>query len=389
MRGNKLKMLTDSNMRLAIYIPSLRGGGAERVMVILANGFAERGYEVDLVLAKAEGPYLKEVADTVRVVDLKSTRVLTSLPGLVRYLRSVRPLALLSAMGHANVVAVVAKVLARVPTRVVVSERNNFSVSKKHARSHRANAMGRLILMRWAYRRAAGVIAISGGVADDLSVQLEIPRDNIKVVYNPLDIERAQVLSRLEPTRIFSDGNGHKLILGIGRLVEQKGFIHLIRAFAQVRSGSSVKLCILGEGPLRESLKAEVERLGLINEIVLPGFVGNPFAVMRQANLFVLSSGWEGFGNVLVEAMACGTPVVSTACPSGPDEILEQGRWGRLVPVGDVDALAAAMAATLDENEHPDVATRAGEFSVDRAVEGYLEVMLMGSKEWQPQMSGS
>jgi glycosyltransferase involved in cell wall biosynthesis len=218
-------------------------------------------------------------------------------------------------------------------------------------------------------------------VADDLSIQLEISRDNIKVVYNPLDIDRAQVLSRLEPTRIFSDGNGHKLILGIGRLVEQKGFIHLIRAFAQVRSGSSVKLCILGEGPLRESLQAEVERLGLINEIVLPGFVDNPFAVMRQANLFVLSSGWEGFGNVLVEAMACGIPVVSTACPSGPDEILENGRWGRLVPVGDVDALAAAMAATLDENEHPDVATRAAEFSVDRAVDGYLEVMLPEPKE--------
>jgi len=379
MRSNKLKMTPDSSMRLAIYVPSLRGGGAERVMVTLANGFAERGYEVDLVLVKAEGPYLKEVSDAVRVVDLKSTRVLTSLPVLVRYLRRVRPLALLSALGHANVIAVVAKVLARVPTRVVVSERSNFSVSKKHAPSHRANAMGRL--MRWAYRRAAGVIAISGGVADDLSIQLEISRDNIKVVYNPLDIDRAQVLSRLEPTRIFSDGNGHKLILGIGRLVEQKGFIHLIRAFAQVRSGSSVKLCILGEGPLRESLQAEVERLGLINEIVLPGFVDNPFAVMRQANLFVLSSGWEGFGNVLVEAMACGIPVVSTACPSGPDEILENGRWGRLVPVGDVDALAAAMAATLDENEHPDVATRAAEFSVDRAVDGYLEVMLPEPKE--------
>ena len=114
---------------------------------------------------------------------------------------------------------------------------------------------------------------------------------------------------------------------------------------------------------------------------MLPGFVDNPFAVMRQANLFVLSSGWEGFGNVLVESMACGTPVVSTACPSGPDEILDNGRWGRLVPVGDVDALAAAMAATLDENEHPDVATRAAEFSVDRAVDGYLEVMLPEPKE--------
>jgi glycosyltransferase involved in cell wall biosynthesis len=348
-------------------------------MVTLANGFAERGYEVDLVLAKAEGPYLKQVADAVRVVDLKSTRVLTSLPGLVRYLRRVRPLALLSAMGHSNVVAVVAKVLARVPTRVVVSERNNFSVSNKHARSHRGNAMGQL--MRWAYRRAAGVIAVSGGVADDLAVSIGLPRPSIDVVYNPVVTGALHEFAGKEVNDAWFQSGEPPVILGVGRLESQKGFADLVRAFGMLRNTHHARLMVLGEGTLRLELESLVRSLGLEHEVRLPGFVDNPYSFMRRASIFVLSSGWEGLPNVLIQAMACGTQVVSTACPSGPDEILENGKWGRLVPVGDVDALAAAMAATLDENEHPDVATRAGEFSVDRAVNGYLEVMLPELKE--------
>lgn len=367
-------MTTFSNKRLAIYVPSLRGGGAERVMVTVANGFAQRGYGVDLVLARAEGPYLKDVTDNVRLVDLKSSRVLTSLPGLVRYLRQERPHALLSAMRHANVVAITARTLARVPTRVVVSERNNFSMSKKHTSSCRARVVGRL--MRWAYRQADGVIAISGGVAEDLAARLEIPREKINVVYNPLDIDRVQALSILEPTRIFRDKREGRFIIGVGRLVDQKRFTDLLKAFAKVRLVTPVRLCILGEGPLRDSLQAEIERLGLENEVAMPGFIQNPFALLRHADLFVLSSGWEGFGNVLVEAMACGTPIVSTKCPSGPEEILENGIWGRLVPVGDVDALAEAMIVSLDESNHPDVASRAAEFSVDRAIDGYLRVLM-------------
>ena len=374
-------MATDSNMRLAIYVPSLRGGGAERVMVTLANGFAERGYEVDLVLAKAEGPYLKEVADAVRVVDLKSTRVLTSLPGLVRYLRRVRPRALLSALGHANVVAVVAKVLARVPTRVVVSERNNFSVLKKHTKSLSTSLVG--WLMRLTYRRADGVTAVSGGVAVDLAAGIGLPRSSIDVVYNPVETVALHELANEEVNDPWFQAGEPPVVLGVGRLESQKGFADLIRAFGMLRNTHHARLMVLGEGSLRLDLEGLVRRLGLEHEVRLPGFVDNPYSFMRRASVFVLSSGWEGLPNVLIQAMACGTPVVSTACPSGPDEILDNGRWGRLVPVGDVDALAAAMAETLDENEHPDVATRAAEFSVDRAVDGYLEVMLPEPKEQQ------
>jgi glycosyltransferase involved in cell wall biosynthesis len=349
-------------------------------MVILANSFADRGYEVDLVLAKAEGPYLKEVADAVRVVDLKSMRVLTSLPGLVRYLRRLRPLALLSALGQANVVAIVAKFLARIPTRLVVSEHANFSMSMKHKKLLRTGLVG--WLMRLTYRRADGVIAVSGGVADDLAAGIALPRSSIDVVYNPVETLSLHELANEEVNDPWFQAGEPPVVLGVGRLESAKGFADLIRAFGRLRNTHHARLMVLGEGSLRLELEGLVRRLGLENEVRLPGFVDNPFSFMRRASVFALSSGWEGFGNALIEAMACGTPVVSTAC-AGPDEILDSGKWGRLVPVGDVDALAAAMAAALDENEHPDVASRAGEFSIDRAVEGYLEVMLPAPKERQ------
>jgi glycosyltransferase involved in cell wall biosynthesis len=166
------------------------------------------------------------------------------------------------------------------------------------------------------------------------------------------------------------------VVLGVGRLTAQKDFPSLIRAFAKVRAQKPCRLVILGEGELRGELEALVASLDLSADVALPGFTDNPFAWMRQSSLFVLSSAWEGFGNVLVEAMACGTPVVSTNCPSGPAEILENGRWGRLVPVGDVDALADAMLATLAETTHADVATRAQDFGVEQAVAGYLGLLL-------------
>ena len=343
-------------------------------MVTLANAFAERGFTVDLVLASATGPYLSEVSSAVNVVDLKRSRVITSLPGLVEYLRRKKPTALLSAMGHANVIALLARDLARVATRVVVSERANLSVYSTRANGFRKR------LMTWfmgrAYRRANASIAVSAGVADDLVARTGLQRETIDVVFNPVVGEYLQEMAEIPAEYPWLPPDTRPLILALGRLVEQKGFSTLIRAFARLRAERSVRLVILGEGELRQELESETERLGVSSDVVLPGFVNNPFPVLRQANLFVLSSGWEGLPNGLIQAMACGTPVVSTDCPSGPAEILENGRWGRLVPVGDEVALAEAMAETLDEAEHPDVSARAAYFSLDRAVEGYLDLML-------------
>lgn len=359
--------------RIALYVPSMQGGGAERVMLTLAHGFAARGLAVDLVLASAEGPYLKEVAEAVRVVDLRCRRVISSLAHLVRYLRRERPRAMLSALGYANVVAVWARELARVPTRLVVSEHANLSLTHRYARTIRERLMPALI--RRAYRRADGVVAVSGGVADDLAAVIGFPRERIKVVYNPVFTDELLRLSRMPLQHPWIEKKARPVVLSIGRLAEEKDFPTLLRAFARLRAKRPVRLVILGEGQLRAQLEALVANLGLIEDVAMPGFVDNPFAWMRHADLLVLSSVFEGFGNVLVEAMACGIPTVSTDCPSGPAEILGHGRWGRLVPVGDDAALADAIAATLDEAVHPNVLARAREFGVDRAVGGYLDAL--------------
>ncbi|WP_287718872.1 glycosyltransferase [Nitrosomonas sp.] len=394
-------------MHIAIYLPSLRGGGAERAMATLANGFADRGLKVDLVLAQAEGPYLSEVSPGVRVVNLQSGRVLPSLPGLVRYLRRERPQAVLSALNHANVIAVVARMLAGVPVRLVVSERNNVSLSGSSSKNLRSRVVPHM--MRWAYRKADGVTAVSGGVADDLANAINLPRDRISVIFNPVvtpelivsggvadDLANAINLPRDRISVIFNPvvtpelieksrmplehpwlGEGKPpVILGVGRLTPQKDFSTLIHAFAQVRTVRDCRLVILGEGELRAELEQLVASLGVQDSVQLPGFADNPFAWMSRVRLFVLSSRWEGLPNVLIQAMACGAAVVSTNCPSGPDEILEGGKWGRLVPVGDVEALAEALSENLQVLDVVNSIERAMFFNVENAINAYLRLLM-------------
>lgn len=362
---------------IAIFLPSVNGGGAERVMVTLANGFARRGYRVDLVLASAEGPYLRDVEPTVRIVDLRAGRVIRALWPLVRYLRRERPVAMLSAMNHANVVAVLARRMARVPVRVVVSERITISVEAKRARGGSARAV--YALVPWAYRRADGVVAVSRGVADDLERFASLAPGSVQTIYNPFDLERIRRLAQAPLSHPWwQPAEARPVVIAMGRLTEQKDFPTLLRAFAVLRTRHDARLLILGEGELREASAALAQSLGLgEDDVQMPGFVANPHAYLARAALFVLSSRWEGLPGVLIEAMACGTPVVSTDCPSGPREILEGGRWGRLVPVGDVQALAQAMEAVLATPKEalPLVQRRAQDFDHDRAIDAYLDAL--------------
>lgn len=356
--------------RVAIYVPSLEGGGAERVMVTLANEFAARELDTDLVLVRARGPYLKDVSSAVRVVDLGASRVLASVPALIRYLRRERPRSMLSALNHANLAALFARRLARVPVRLVVSERNTLGQAQASEHFIKRPFMPRL--MRKMYPEADAVVAVSHGVAEDLASVIQLPKERIHVIYNPFNIERIRRLSLDEPddARLARD---RRIILGVGRLTAQKDFATLIEAVARTQARDQLQLVILGEGELRDSLEALAKELGV--ELLMPGFVANPYAWMRVADLFVLSSRWEGLPGVLIEAMACGTRVVATDCPSGPREILEDGKWGRLVPVGDVAGLARAIESALEEDRSPDVTTRASFFSIDRAVNAYLRAL--------------
>ena len=360
--------------KVALFLPSLRGGGAERVMVNLARGFYDQGINVDLVLAKAEGPYLSEVPAGVRVIDLHSSRVLFSLPGLVRYLRRERPQSILSAMDHANIVAIWARKLSGVSCRVVVSVRANLTQSIAHSTKFRGRLMPNFI--RIFYPWADEIVTVSNGVADDFASITGLQRERIQVIYNP--VVTPEILEKAEEPLNhpwFAPGEP-PVILSVGRLAKQKDYPTLIRAFALVHRECPARLMILGEGEERPKLEALIQELGLDDDISLPGFVDNPYAYMARVAVFVLSSAWEGFGNVLVEAMAVGTPVVATDCPSGPAEILEGGKWGKLVPVGDIEKIAKAIIETLEDLNRPDVTKRAQDFGIEKPVQAYLEVLL-------------
>jgi len=361
--------------KIALFVPSLRGGGAEKVMVNLARGFVDRGLQVDLVLAKAEGPYLSRVPREVRLVDLGAQRVLYSLPGLVRYLRRERPQAMLSALNHANIVAIWARFLSRAKTCLVVTEHSTLSLSTENTSSVRAKFMP--VLSKTFYPYADAVVAVSRGVAEDLVASTGLPPDKVKFIYNPVITPELFVKAEEPLNHPWFRPGEPPVILGVGRLTRAKDFPTLIRAFALMRKERLARLMILGEGEERPILEALVRDLGLEEDVELPGFVENPYPFIKRAAIFVLSSRWEGLGNVLVEALALGTPVVATDCPNGPREILEDGRWGRLAPVGDNAALAEAILEALEDGRAPEGAPQrmVERFGLDAVVEQYLDVL--------------
>jgi glycosyltransferase involved in cell wall biosynthesis len=399
---------------VALLIDDLGAGGVQKMALTLAGGLVDRGCRADLVVCRATGPLRKFVPDGVNLVELeparyglgrlyalaadlasfrellrpvllpwKAPRDLVYLPDLVRYLQREQPCALLAATPYLNLGAVWAKRLANATrTRISVSERHNLSFRIQSKPRQRALPP----LIRRTYAMADAIVAVSKTVADDLGSVAGIPRHSITTIYNP--VVTPNLSSRACETTDhpwFAPG-APPVVLSVGRLAPVKDFPSLVRAFARVRAVRDARLMILGEGKdapetarRRAELMALATELGIASDVDLPGFAQNPLAYMARAAVFALSSTWEGFGNVLVEALACGCPVVSTDCPSGPAEILDRGRYGRLVPVGDAAAMAEAILATLDAPPDPNVLRARGAlFSADRAVESYL-VTLFGT----------
>lgn len=376
-------------LHLALFISGLSVGGVQRSMLALAHGLASRGHRVDLVVPKRSGFFESAVSPLVRLVNIehwwmrlpvigwwKRTRALVSPPALARYLSSERPDVLLSASHYVNLAAIWGRTLAETGTPLVISQRTHLS----RAIMNTDFPTGRRPLLGWMarrfYRRADAILAVSEGVADDLAAVAALPRGSIRTISNP--VVTPDLASRAsDPVAHpwFASGTP-PVILGVGRLAAQKDFATLIRAFARVRASRPARLMILGEGRKRGELEALADSLGVRKDLAMPGFSENPFAYMARAAVFVLSSGYEGLPGVLIQAMACGCPVVSTDCPSGPREILQEGRYGPLVPVNDDEALATAIGTVLDKP--PDrawLSARAAEYSVDRAVDQYLEVL--------------
>jgi glycosyltransferase involved in cell wall biosynthesis len=317
-------------------------------MLVFCRELVELGLSVDLITVRFEGPLQHLIPSGVSVIDLKSRRATLALPKLVSYLREAKPAALFSTIINANVVAALARALSgtRIPT--VVRESNAPISSPK-------NSVSRWITYKVApflYHLTSGVIAVSQGVADELMTMAPRLRERVRVIPTPVISEDILAQGEVPVDHPWFAQRDKPIILSAARLERHKGFLTLLRAFSDLRATHDARLAILGQGSMREQIEAEIVRLGLQEHAALLGFAHNPFAYMSKADVFVLASEFEGLPNVLVQAMAFGTPVVATDCKSGPAEILCGGRYGTLVPVGDVQALARGLGDALAQPRH-------------------------------------
>lgn len=360
---------------VSLFLPSLFAGGAEKVFLNLAGGFANSGVKTDLVLAKAEGDYLKQVPPNVNIVDLKASRVLFSLVPLIIYLRRRQPTCLLSAMNYVNIIAVLAVIIARVKTKTIITEHSTVSQLIKHS-THKYRSRIWPLLMRLFYRYADIIVAVSFGVAEDLADILRVSRQKIKVIYNPIIDEKLIEKSMEEISHPWFETGQPPVVLAAGRLTKAKDYPVLIQAFEKLRKQAHLRLIILGEGEDRPQLEKLIQDKGLTQDLAMPGYVDNPYAYMRRCAVFVLCSRFEGLPTVLVEALACGAQVVSTDCPSGPKEILEGNRYGMLVPIGDINGLCEAIELKIKGHRHPEAGNACLRYTVSEAVSQYLKLIL-------------
>lgn len=330
------------------------GGGAERVALEIIRELLGAGYQVDLVLVRATGELLPLVPAEVRVIDLDASRVLTALRPLTRYFRRERPDAMQVSLWPLTIVAILAHRLARSKARLMTSDHIAFGQASSWDTLPIRLTAGAL------YRLADVRVSVSEGAARDLADLTGMRRACFEVIYNPIS-PPAEIRSMEAIEGLW--GSAKIRIITVGSLKPQKNQALLLGAFARL-GHESAKLMILGEGPLRADLEALAEQLGITDQVIMPGFVLDPWPYYASASLFVLSSDYEGFANVILEALAAGLPVVSTDCQSGPAEILDHGRLGTLVPVGDEAALAKAVARALDEGHDPEAGkSRAATFS--------------------------
>lgn len=369
------------NGRIACFIPNLDGGGAERVMIHLAEGFAAKGWVVDLVVGQVSGAYAASLPQQINLVDLraKSPQILTKTLSLIKYLKQQQPDVLLTTLDIMNAAAW-ARRLAGVSTQVVMIVQTHLTQQFRDRYSPLLQWV-RSQIVRQFYPWSDHLVAASQGVADDVAAMMEVNPDQVRVIYNP--VVRSDLATRAtEPVDHpwFSEGQ-MPVLLGVGRLVKQKDFATLIRAFAQVRAQRPCRLVIIGDTDDREAnikpgLEQLITDLDVGSEVAFFGFVENPYKYMALAQVFVLSSIYEGFGNVVAEALAVGTSVVSTDCESGPAEILGQGQFGRLTAVGDSYALATAIVEALDSPQSPAVLkARSRDFTIETIVNQYCEVV--------------
>jgi len=367
-----------SKKLLSLYLPHMYGNGLDRVVLNLAKSFVEFGFNVDLVtpeVSEYQRQATQSLPGQVRNVGLglpvTKSIFFKKIIKLSQYLKEAKPAIFLANNDYIGV-SNLAKLISGSSTKVV--EGVHINVSRYFGNLSGLRGAVRPFLLKQAYRNSDGIIAVSQGVADDIAQLLNIPVEQIKVIYNPVVTPDLQLKASEPINHSWFTAHEPPVILGAGRLMHQKGYPTLIRAFAQVRKQQNCRLVIIGnETRFKAELEALAKNLGVAEDLSIPGFQENPYAYMSKAAVFVMSSEYEGFGNVLVEAMATGTPVISTDCESGPAEILEHGRYGKLVPVGNESKLAEAILATLaNPIGSQTLQQRAQDFTTEAIAQDYL-----------------
>lgn len=367
-----------SSPDITIFLRCLYGGGAERVMLNLARHFLEQKLTVDMVVAFTAGSLKEQLPPGIRLINLNVQSKLAILPKLVQYLQQERPISMLAALHYPCEIALLAKRIAGVSTRVVVSEHNHLSLEAQ--RTPQFSVKLTPLAARLLYPWADGIIAVSQGVVEDLANVTQIPKERIDLIYNPVITPELLIKAKAAVNHPWFQPEEPPVILAVGRLHPQKDYPTLIRAFAQVRQLHPSRLVILGEGKEAVNLNILIAELGLEKDVALLGFVDNPYAYMAKAAVFVLSSAWEGLPTVLIEAMALKTPLVSTNCKSGPSEILANGKYGWLTSVGDSKKMAEAILSVLSGKTKQVDSDWLQQFTLETSAEKYLNLLGIHSK---------
>jgi len=367
--------------KFALVLPSLQIGGAEKVIVELANGFAERNIEIDLIVFDIRGPLIKSLDPRVRVVDLKCSSYRIAVFKLALYFSVSRPSSVLTSMYATGLVAIIGRLVSTFKPKIVVGAHNSLLFKSTNADNWKDKYL-LLALAKFFFPFADSIVAVSNGVERELRDLIDVPAARVRTIYNP--VIGNKFWQKLAEPR-FHEWVDHtiirtfKTIVAVGRLVEQKGFDILLHALAETRQQSDIRLIIIGDGPLRRELEEQALSLGIGPFVVFLGWLSNPYSHLAHADLFVLSSRWEGLGNVLIEALASGCPIVATDCNFGPSEILEAGKHGLLVKVGSVvdlsEKISIALESSTDTEAKKDARiVRAKQFTIDIAVERYLSL---------------
>jgi glycosyltransferase involved in cell wall biosynthesis len=360
-------------MKVSLVLPDFGGGGCERVFGHLATGLIDLGVEVEFVVARAAGPSLKCVPAQAAVVELGGGSTKAAVLRLARHLRRQPPDAVISGLNHANLMALAARSLARVRVPVIVTQHGVTSLDAKHE-SSLMDKLAFALLPRM-YRLADAVVCVSRAVRDDLLGFADLPPAKLHVIYNPIVGPDLPAASRQAVDHAWLNSGHDDVVIAVGSLIPVKRFDLLLRVFARVRLERRARLIILGEGPGRRELEELARHLQIQEDVSLPGFVENPYAWLSKCAVFVLCSRSEALPTVVVEAMACGCRVVCTDSPGGTREILDNGRYGCLVPIGDETALASGIDRALAETANPVPDTWMEKFTTRFAASRYLELV--------------